>query len=212
MLQVIDGPSITADSISHYSQWASSIAAGDSTYDHDGVLSASHSVAAILSKHAECGMFTPGWRGDVIELSKTSFVEYRAHGTLAGLLLADATSPADVLIHRVLVLPEFRRGGPQQPTPSVMTQLAHALIRHAKGIHERSGPPRLEKVSFRLAGVACVVSHVKKWQHIFAAYDGGGSVHCIASASPSGDESPTFEVRLRSVDEQAASSSRCCYL
>lgn len=178
-----------AADVPSYSEWASTIAAQDSTIDKDGNLSATHSIACLLQTFARGEPFHDAWRGSTLLCENMTFVEYRVDDQLTGLLLADITA-APILIHRVLVTPECRSDGPRRPTPSVMTVLAHALISHAMD-HRSSGTS--VGWEFQLADLPCVVAHKQKWMHVFRTYERVhpcGRVEIVDSLDPK--QSPKF--------------------
>ena len=188
-------PSQDAD-IESYAAWAAGIAAEDSTIDSDGLLSATHATHSMLRRFAEGEGSIPASFNSTaaIHLDRLTFVEYhdvRSGGGLAGLLVADVEDNP-VRIHRVLVAQEYRSGGARRRSPSVMSELGHALITHVICRRSRGELPPPERVDFTLANVACVMAHTPKWTRIFETYPerARGTTQVVASADHK--QSPIF--------------------
>lgn len=144
-----------------YSAWASAVARDEPK--HDTVPSASRSTASLVQALARGEPYSSSRPGYDLTLERLTFVEYREGHELAGLLIADVESSL-VLIHRVLVAPDYRSSGAKKPTPSVMRALGHRLITHAiKMRGSLAGDP----VGSTLADFPCVMAHLAKWTHIF---------------------------------------------
>lgn len=182
-------PSTSVD-LQEYARWAAAIHQQDSTIDTDGLLSATHSASSMLSRFADgANLISVGFNTQTdVSLDELIFVEYRESGRLTGLLIADATS-SPTLIHRVLVLPDYRSSGSMRPAPSIMSQLGHALI-DCVGANNH--------VECKLVDLACVVAHAAKWTHIFETYKESRAARGLSAGIteiiPSKDPkiSPTF--------------------
>ena len=66
---------VSVAAASEYSAWAKTVASSDSTYDGEGLLSASHSIVAVLSTLADGECYNSAWKGYSLSLERITFIE-----------------------------------------------------------------------------------------------------------------------------------------
>ena len=142
MLSVCFAKELSPKEMEQLCTWTDECVAHDGKAASDGKPLASNSTASMLH-HFRTGEAEPKSR---LTKNTALLVMLKLNADIAGLLIAEVAAEP-VRIHKVLVDPEYRSGGPKKPEVSVARQLKGRFVDYCRA----EGLPQIV-----LADVACV--------------------------------------------------------